>query len=209
MKENVEKRKPGPIISALGGLLSFLISSMAGGIVIVIIDNYVLATIVAGGLGGFLLGLMLRLGSDTKKLAIAGLFAMPGAMIFSFLVAELFGAAFPGAGHFLEGTWLPDIIAISLMGMIFGAVCGAVLYDRKAFVFFGILCGITAIPFGIAVAAMNAGHILKYWLTMNIKLLKMMDINFVLITLSLGLGIGLCIGLMRRKKEVGEKEKMG
>ena len=41
--------------SMLLGMASFLISGVIACIVIVLLDNYILATIIAGGIGGFLL----------------------------------------------------------------------------------------------------------------------------------------------------------
>ncbi|WP_185750830.1 hypothetical protein [Clostridium sp. KNHs214] len=59
---------------------------------------------------------------------------------------------------------ISDIIAIILMGSVFGVVFGAMVYRRKSILLFSVVCGIVYIPFGLLVRAMNSGHWIKVWL---------------------------------------------
>jgi hypothetical protein len=198
MKEKTANQRPGPILSALLGLGAFLISSLVAAWVIWKIDNYILATIIAGGLGCLLLGSTLRTGPDIKKFIITGLAAMPIAMLLTFLIAGLFELILPAAASYLDKTWFSDIMAVCLMGMFFGGICGAVLYGRRKIGLFILVCGIVCIPFGYLVAAMNAQYINQYWLTRRFAMLGFADLNFLAIMSSLGLGVGLSIGISNR-----------
>ena len=187
--------------SMLLGMASFLISGAMGCIVILLFDNYILATIIAGGIGGFLLGLFLRMCHKISRMAIAGIIGMPIGLIFSFLLVGGFGSLFPSTGAYFENTAIPDISAIILMGIIFGAVFGPMIYGRKSIWLFSIVCGIVSIPFGLLVAAMNSGCYLKVWLDNLLEVFGKIDLNFLVITISLGIGTGLSIGLYNMLKQ--------
>jgi len=77
------------------GMASFLISGVIACIVILLLDNYILATIIAGGIGGLLLGLFLRMCQKITRLVIAGIIAIPVGLVISFLIVEGLGSLFP------------------------------------------------------------------------------------------------------------------
>lgn len=181
--------------SMLLGMASFLISGVIACIVILLLDNYILATIIAGGAGGLLLGLFLQMRQKIIRLVIAGIIAMPVGLIISFLIVEGFGSLFPSIGAYFENSSIPDIIAIILMGITFGAVFGSMIYGRKSIWLFSVVCGTVSIPFGLLVGAMNSGCWIKVYLENLLEVFGKIDLNFLAIIISLGIGIGLSIGL--------------
>lgn len=181
--------------STLLGTASFFISGVIASIVILRIDNYILASMIAGGIGGLLLGLFLRMGQKISRMAIGGIIAVPMGLFISFLLVEGFGSLFPSIGAYFENSSIPDIIAVILMGITFGAVLGAIIYGRKSIWLFSVVCGIVSFPFGLLVAAMNSGYGIKVWLENLLVVFGKIDLNFLAIIISLGIGIGLSIGL--------------
>lgn len=181
--------------SMLLGVASFLISGIIACIVILFLDNYILATIIAGGVGGLLLGLFLRMRQKIIRLVIAGIIAMPVGLVISFLIVEGFGSLFPSIAAYFENSSIPDIIAIILMGITFGAVFGSMIYGRKSIWLFSVVCGTVSIPFGLLVGAMNSGCWIKVYLENLLEVFGKIDLNFLAIIISLGIGIGLSIGL--------------
>lgn len=188
--------------SMLLGMASFLISGVMASILILVLDNYILATIIAGGIGGLLLGLFLQMRQKISRMAIAGIIGMPIGLIISFLLVEGFGSLFPSIGAYFENSAIPDISTITLMGIIFGAVVGSMIYGRKSIWLFSIVCGTVSIPFGLLVAAMNSGCYLKVWLDNLLEVFGKIDLNFLAITISLGIGIGVSIGLYNMLKQI-------
>lgn len=181
--------------STLLGMASFFISGVVADMVILRLDNYILASIIAGGIGALLLGLFLRMGQKISRMAIAGIIAVPMGLFISFLLVEGFGSLFPSIGAYFENSNIPDIIAIILMGMTFGGVFGAIIYGRKSIWLFSVVCGIVSFPFGLLIAAMNSGYGIKVWLENLFMVFGKIDLNFLAIIISLGIGIGLSIGL--------------
>lgn len=84
--------------SMLLGMASFLISGVIACIVILFLDNYILAIIIAGGIGGLLLGKFLRMHQKIGRIAIAGIIGMPIGLMISFLIIEGIGSLFPSIG---------------------------------------------------------------------------------------------------------------
>lgn len=187
--------------SMLLGMASFLISGVIACIVILLLDNYVLATIIAGGSGGLLLGLFLRMRQKIGRMAIAGIFGMPIGLMISFLLIEGIGSLFPSIGAFFENSTIPDISAIILMAIIFGAVFGAMVYGRKSIWLFSVVCGTVSLPFGLLVGAMNSGHWIKVWLENLLEVFDKIDLNLLAIIISFGIGTGLSIGLFKMFKQ--------
>jgi len=188
--------------SMLVGMASFFISGVLACIVIWFYDNYILATIIAGGIGGLLLSLLLKMHKKISRMIIAGIIGMPIGLILSFFLVEGFGALFPSIGGNFENSSIPDIIAIMLMGIIFGAVFGAINYGRKSIRLFSIVCGVVSIPSGLLVAALNSGFFLKVWPASLTDILVKIDLNFLAITISIGIGTGLSIGLYNMSKQI-------
>jgi len=187
--------------SMLLGMASFIISGVIACIVILRLDNYIFATIIAGGIGGILLGLFFRTRQKIIRMAIAGIIGMPFGLMMSFLLVEGIGSLFPSIGAYFENSNIPDISAIILMGIIFGAVFGAMVYGRKSIWLFSLVCGTVAFPFGLLVGAMNSGHWIKVWLENLLGVFGKIDLNFLAIIMSFGIGIGLSIGLYNILKQ--------
>ena len=57
--------------STLAGTISFFIAGVIGCIILLRLDNYILETIIAGGLGGLLLGICLGKAKMIGKMALA------------------------------------------------------------------------------------------------------------------------------------------
>lgn len=87
------------IWSLILGKVSFLISGVIACIIILRLDNYILGTIIAGGVGGLILGLFLWKHKMIGRMAIAGLIAVPIGFLGSFILVEGlvggFGLLFP------------------------------------------------------------------------------------------------------------------
>lgn len=185
------------LLSMQLGLVSFLMSGVLACMAILHLDNYILAAIMAGGVGGLLLGIFLPVRQKISRMAIAGIVAVPIGIFLSFILAEGFSSLFTSMGN----SNIPDIIAIIFMGIIFGAVFGAIIYGRKSLWLFSMVCGTVSIPFGLLVGAMNSGHYVKVWLENLFKVFGKIDLNFLVIIIAFGIGIGLSIGLYNILKE--------
>lgn len=194
--------------SMLLGMASFFISGVIACIVILHFDNYILATIIAGGIGGLLLGLFLRMRPKISRMAIAGIIAVPVGLFISFLLVEGFGSLFPMIGAYFENSNIPDIIAIILMGITFGTVFGSIIYGRKSILLFSIVGGTVSFPFGLLVAAMNSGYGIKVWLENLFAIFGKIDLNFLAVILSLGIGIGISIGLYNMLKQTNADDSL-
>lgn len=200
MMPKINKSKVAYIIwSMLLGMASFLISGVIACIVLLRLDSYILGPIIAGGIGGLLLGLFLRMRKNIGRMAIAGIIAAPIGLLGTFILVEGFvggfGLLFPSVAAYFENSNIADIIAIILMGIVFGVVFGAIVYGRKSIWLFSIVCGAVSIPFGLLVGAMNSGHWIKVWLENLFKVFGKIDLNFLAIIMEFGIGIGLSIGL--------------
>jgi hypothetical protein len=190
--------------ATLLGTLSFLIGGVIGCTVILHLDSYVFATIIAGGTGTLLLGILLGMRKKIGMMAIAGIIAVPISILGSFILVEGlvggFGLLFPSISSHFKNSSIPDISAIILMGIIFGAITGAILYGRKSILLFSAVCGIASFPFGLLVEAMNSGYWISSWLENLFRVFGKIDLNFLAIVLSFGFGMGLGIGIYSRFK---------
>jgi len=137
-----------------------------------------------------------------SSMTIASIIGMTIGLIISFFLVEGFGTLFPSIGAYFENSFIPDIVAIMLMGITFGAVFGAINYGRKSIWLFSIVCGVSSIPSGLVVAALNSGYFLKVWPESLTDILVKIDLNFLAITISIGIGTGLSIGLYNISKQI-------
>ncbi len=80
--------------SMLLGMASFLISGVMACMVILRLNNYILETIIAGGIGGLLLGLFLRMPQKIGRITIAGIIAVPIGIFTSFIMLKVFSRYF-------------------------------------------------------------------------------------------------------------------
>lgn len=191
--------KAYPLLTMLIGLIAFLISGVIASVFTMFTNSYFLGSMIAGGIGGLLLGLFLQR-QKLSRMIIASIIVMPIGLVISFSLVEGFGALFPSIGASFEKSSTPDIIVIVLLSIVFGAVFGALIYGRKSIWLFSFVCGIVAVPFGLLVGAMNSGHPIKFWLENLLGFLGKIDLNFLTIVISLGTGIGLSIGMNTYRK---------
>ena len=187
--------------SMLLGMASFLISGVMACIVLLRLDSYILGPIIAGGIGGLLLGLFHWKYKMIGRMTIAGLIAVPIGLLGSFILVEGFGLLFPSVAAYFNNSNIADIIAIILMGIVFGVVFGAVVYGCKYLWLFSVVCGTVSIPFGLLVGAMNSGHWIRVWLENLFRIFGKIDLNFLTIIMEFGTGIGLSIGLYSMFKQ--------
>lgn len=194
--------------STLAGTISFFLSSALMAVVMTHVDFVIFGTIFAGGIGGLLLGICLGKPKMIGKMALAGLVAIPVGFWSSFISAEaLF--SIPFIHTFFENPHIPDIIAIIFMGIICGAIFGAIIYGRKAIWMFSVVCGVVSFPFGVLVGLFNAGHPIRATFENLLVVFGPVDLNFLAIITSFGVGIGLSIGLFNVLKQKGwEKEAL-
>lgn len=183
--------------STLVGMISFLVSAIIMSMVLASLDFAIINTIFAGGLGGLFLGILLFKRQEIWKIALAGLIAVPIGFWGAFILAggvdllfSLFGIAGNSNIYNIE-----NIIGIIFMGIICGAIFGGFIYGRKSIWIFSVVCGMTSFPFGILVGLFNSGHPLKVAFENLLAVFGPIDLNFLAIIMSFGIGIGLSIGL--------------
>lgn len=99
----------------------------------------------------------------------------------------------------ISGIW--NIVAIIFMGLICGAIFGTIIHGRKAIWLFSVVCGIISLPFGVLVGLFNAGHHIKASFENLLAVLGPVDLNFLAIITSFGIGIGLSIGLYEKLEQ--------
>jgi hypothetical protein len=98
--------------------------------------------------------------------------------------------------------WLDEnIIGIIFMGIICGAIFGATIYGRKSILTFSAVCGLVSFSFGILVGFFNSGHPIKATFENLFAVFGPIDLNFLAIITSFGVGIGLSIGLFSMLKQ--------
>lgn len=190
--------------STLAGTISFFIAGVIGCIILLCLDNSILETIIAGGLGGLLLGISLGKPKMIGKMALAGLVAIPVGFWSAFILAggvdlllSLIGVNTESPSIYNIG----NIIGIIVMGIICGAIFGAILNGRKAIWIFSAVGGIVSFPFGILVGLFNAGQPIKATFENLLAVFGSIDLNLLAIITSFGVGIGLSIGLFSTLKQ--------
>lgn len=103
MFERKRTKKTYILWSTLMGMISFILGGVVASIVIVRYDNYILATVITGLVGGSLMGIFLSMKKKIGNMAIAGAFGVPLGLVLSFFLVEGFGALFPWIGAYFEG----------------------------------------------------------------------------------------------------------
>jgi len=88
-----------------------------------------------------------------------------------------------------------NVIGIVFMGLLCGAIFGAIIYGRKSIGLFSAVGGLISFPFGLLVGLFNSGHPIKAILENQLAVLGSIDLNFLAIITSFGIGIGLSMGL--------------
>lgn len=188
------------------GTVSFFIAGITGCIILLRLDNSIFESIIAGALGGLLLGFFLGKLKMIGKMALAGLIAVPVGFWSAFILAEaLFSIPFINA--FSKNPQVANIIAITFMGIIYGGIFGAIIYGRKAVWIFSAVCGMVSCPFGILVGFFNSGHPIKVTFENLLAVFGPIDLNFLAIITSFGVGIGLSNGLFCMLKQTVLKKE--
>ena len=206
MPENSKLKTIKVFKYGLYGMSAFFLSGLLSVMLIVFFDDYIISAFVAGGLGGFLMGTFLRMKDKRAKMAASGVIGIPLGLFLSFGAAGLFELLFPSVSASLAYTGIPDAIGISIMGLIFGSIMGIFIFGSSALKIFAPVCTLSSMPFGILVSAMNEGYVLRDFNLMMNSIIKgkgIIDLNFLVITVSLGIGTGLSIAIhdiISRKK---------
>jgi len=185
-----EIKKTHVLWSTLAGAISFFISGVIIDIILLRVDIYIFSTIIAGALGGLLLGLLLRKHHNIGKMTVAGVVAVT----VGFWVSFFLGYVFAEIPFIAEGV--PGILAFFLMGAMVGGLFGAIIYGRKSIWLFAVVGGIFSLVSGIFVDALNWGRF--------DNLLNVLGIprpNMLPFILSFGIGIGLSIDLYEMLKQ--------
>ena len=97
--------------------------------------------------------------------------------------------------------WIRDEDLILFMGLICGAISGAIIYGRKSIGLFSVIGGLITFLFGILVRLFNSSHPIKRTLANLLDVFGSIDLSFLVIITSFGTGIGLSIGLFRMRNQ--------
>lgn len=198
MSENGKNAWISSLRPVLAGTISFLVAGATGCLVLLYLNNYILGTIIAGGLGGLLLGVCLGRPWRISKTALSGLVSVTVGFWSSFILGELL-FSIPSVHTFFGGSRVPDIVTIVLMGAVCGAIFGAIFHGRKAVRLFSVVCAAVALPFGMFIG-LSDEHALLTALENLMPTLGPVDLNLLIIVTSLGVGIGLGIGLLNMRE---------
>ncbi|MFB0918251.1 MAG: hypothetical protein QMB63_04175, partial [Clostridiaceae bacterium] len=128
--------------------------------------------------------------------------SLPIGFLSAFILAEGFsvllgGLVSGGSGSAFSG--IMNTIAIILMGVLCGAIFGWVYYGRKSIYMFAMASGIVSIPFGLLIEAFNNDQPIRGMIANALTFIGAPDLNMLAIVTSVGMGIGLSIGLYRLK----------
>ena len=189
----------GVILVALLGVATFFAGGVVGNFVIIAIDQYLVALPLIGGVGALLLGVFIKTKEKLWKVTLGGFLGLPAGLIASFALLEGFAALVPSIGNALDRTIVPDLMVLIIMGIVVGLVSGAVIYGRKALGLFAVVCGLCAIPGGLAVGLMNTSSYCQAWATDLVDPFNKIDYNLLAISATIGLGFGLAMGLYRKR----------
>lgn len=192
-------KKLNPIVVMLLGIITFLIGALIGNVVILYMDQYLIALPLAGVIGGILLGLILRLKNKIWKMGLSGLLGLPLGLAASFMIVEGIGSLIPSIGKSMENTIIPDIIVLIIMGIVLGFIAGIILYGLKASGLFVVVCGLGGIPGGIAVGFMNTSMEFKTQIANMAEPFSKLDYNLMAMSATLGLGFGLAMALYNNR----------
>lgn len=190
--------------STLAGTISYFVSAVITSMVMSSLDFAIIDTIFAGGIGGLFLGLFLMNHHKIPKMGLAGLIAVPVGFWGTFILAGGADLLFSLIGVNIENPNIyniENIIGIIFMGIICGAIFGAIIYGRKSIWVFSAVCGMVSFSFGILVGFFNSGHTIKATFENLLAVFGPIDLNFLAIITSFGIGIGLSIGLFSILKQ--------
>ena len=188
------------ILSGIIGIISFLVGGIIANIFIIYLDAYIIALLISGAVGAFLFALVLSHKQKILHLAISGCIGLPAGLMASFAIIEGAGALIPSLGRMMEDTMIPDLLVQVLMGIVLGLIAGAIIYGRKAMLFFAAICGLAGIPGGLALAFMNSNQRLMAIIANLDEPFNKTDANLLVITSAMGLGFGLAVSMYNKKR---------
>lgn len=204
MSETKDHNGTQVVLSVVTGFLAFLIAGILAAVIGLRLDNYILATVIAGITGGLLLGLFHWKEGLTARMAGGGLAGVLLGFWGGFVIAEAVagGISFllPARAISSGNWWIADLLADVLMGFIFGAVFGAIVLGRRAARFFALVCGAVALPFGLLVTVLNRYPGVREGMTDLFAVIGITDMNLVVMIAQFGAGAGLALGLYHRMK---------
>lgn len=198
--------------STIAGKISFFTSAVLIARVLSPVDFAIIDTILAGGIGGLVLGICLLKLHKIEKIALAGFVAVPIGFWGAFLLAGGLDFIFLLAGVNSEDPTISsrvNVLAIIFMGIICGMIFGAILYGRKSIWLFAAVCGVISFPCGILVGLFNSGHPIKATLETVLAVFGPIDLNLLTIITSFGIGIGFSIGLYEKRHYFLNSTKVG
>jgi len=178
--------------STLVGTISFFIGGVIVFVISLRIDIAILDTIIAGAIGGLLLGVFLRKQQKIGIMTIAGVVAVPVGFWVSFFLGYVFSEI-----PLIADTRIPDVLAFILMGTLVSGLFGAIIYGRKSIWLFAVVGGFLSIPLGFFVDALNSGR-----LNNLLNVLGVPNLGVLPFIVSFGIGIGLSIGLYEMRKQI-------
>ncbi len=176
----------------LAGIIAFLISGILSDLWIMLLNDYIFGSLIAGAIGGFLLGVLLRKRYKIGKMTIAGVVAVPVGFWTSFALGYVISEI-----PVIANSNVPaDFWAVILMGAMVGSLFGAIIYGRKSIWIFAAVGSVLCIGLGSFVVARNQGRFDNLFSSLGIPCPDMLP--FIL---AFGIGIGLSIGLYEMLKQ--------
>lgn len=177
--------------STIAGKISFFIGAVIVSMVYVYVGLFsFMFPALAGGIGGLILGIFLNKYHEIGKMTVVGMNAVP----IGYLSPIYWRSA-------MDLFWIRDEYLIVFMGLICGAISGAIIYGRKSIGLFSVSGGLISFLFGKVVSLFNSGHPIKRSLANLLDVFGSIDLSFLVIITSFGTGIGLSIGLFRMRNQ--------
>ncbi len=196
----MEKNEMPIILCALLGALAFILGGIPSLFLIRITFNYLLGVLLSSMISGVLLGLFLQR-RRVLRTALATIAGVSIGFIGSFLLIEGIGALLTEAGINMDGSILPDVSVITLMGLVMGSIFGAILFGKRSIPTFAIICALLCLPAGFMIVALNQQ---LSWTAPLIDIQQRIGFDMNLLVTLLAFGLGLGISICRWEKHSNE-----
>lgn len=191
-----------PVWTALFGAIVYLVSGLLVSKILGPMNLALGGNVIIGALGGLCFGLILfreRIG----KALLAGIASLPIGFLSAFIVAEglsiLLGVLVPQSME-MTASGIMNTVAIILMGVLCGAIFGLVYFGKESIYLFALASGIVGLPFGLLIDAFNKDLPIRGIIANALTFIGAPDLNMLAIVTSVGMGIGLSIGLYKSRK---------